>query len=158
MRYLALEAMEHLATLDNETLSLVKKHQETIILALKDPDISIRKRALDLLYGITDRSNSKAIVSELLSYLATADYAIREELVLKIAILAEKFASHYSWFVDVMMQLISLAGDFVGDDIWYRVVHIVTNHEDIQEYAARIVFEVQVPHSHPHSLPGPQAT
>jgi len=141
MKYLALEAMEHLAALDNETAGLVKKHQETVILALKDPDISIRKRALDLLYGMCDRNNAKAIVSELLTYLATADFTMREELVIKIAILAEKFAAHYSWFVDVILQLISLAGDFVSDDIWFRVVQIVTNHEDIQEYAAKTVFE-----------------
>lgn len=70
-----------MAALDTETANLVMKHQETVILALRDPDISIRKRALDLLYGMCDRDNSKTIVSELLSYLTTADYAIREELV-----------------------------------------------------------------------------
>lgn len=134
--------MGHLASLDSETANLVKKHQETVILALRDADISIRKRALDLLYGMCDKNNAKGIVSELLSYLATADFAIREELVLKIAILAEKFTNLYSWYVDVILQLISLAGDFVSDDIWYRVVQIVTNHEDIQEYAAKTVFEV----------------
>jgi len=88
-----------------------------------------------------DKNNAKGIVSELLGYLATADYAIREELVLKIAILAEKFAPHYSWYVDVVLQLITLAGDFVSDDIWYRVVQIVTNHDDIQEYAAKTVYQ-----------------
>eukprot|EP01114_Cavostelium_apophysatum_P019630 TRINITY_DN6382_c0_g1_i1.p1 TRINITY_DN6382_c0_g1~~TRINITY_DN6382_c0_g1_i1.p1 ORF type:complete len:964 (-),score=261.68 TRINITY_DN6382_c0_g1_i1:12-2903(-) len=139
IRYLALEALGHLATLDSETAGLVRKYQETVILALRDPDISIRKRALDLLYGMCDKNNSKTIVSELLSYLATADFLIREELVLKIAILAEKFTTQYSWYVDVILQLISLAGDFVSDDIWYRVIQIVTNHEDIQEYAARTV-------------------
>jgi AP-2 complex subunit alpha len=38
--------------------------------------------------------------------------------------------------VDVILQCISLAGDFVTEDIWYRVVQIVTNNEDLQEYAA----------------------
>ena len=141
IRYLALEAMGRFAALDNETAAIAKKHQETVILALNDPDISIRKRALDLLYGLCDKNNSKAIVSELLNYLATADFAIREDLVLKIAILGEKFAAHYSWYVDVILQLISLAGDFVSDEIWFRVVQIVTNHEDIQEYAAKTAFE-----------------
>ena len=37
---------------------------------------------------------------------------------LKIAILAEKFASDLRWYVDVILQLISHAGDFVSDDIW----------------------------------------
>ena len=38
--------------------------------------------------------------------------------VLKIAILAEKYASDLRWYVDVILQLISHAGDFVYDEIW----------------------------------------
>ena len=51
---------------------------------------------------------------------------------LKIAILAEKFSQTYAWYVDVILQLIRIAGDYVSDDIWFRVVKIVTNNEDIQ--------------------------
>ncbi|EGC33198.1 hypothetical protein DICPUDRAFT_56580 [Dictyostelium purpureum] len=140
IRYLGLEAMSHFASLSNETSIMIKKYQDTVLLSLKDSDISIRRRALDLLYGMCDKNTCKHIVAELLSYLQTADYAIREELVIKIANLAEKFASNYSWYVDVILQLITTAGDFVGDDIWFRVVKIVTNHEDIQAYAASTVF------------------
>lgn len=149
IRYLGLEAMSHLASLSTETSNMVKKYQETVIISLKDADISIRRRALDLLYGMCDKYTSKEIVGELLSYLLTADYAIREELVIKLANLAEKFASNYQWYVDVILQLITLAGDFVSDDIWHRVIKIVTNHEDVQEYAARTVFKaLQFPTSH----------
>lgn len=35
-------------------------------------------------------------------------------------------------YVDVILQLIEKAGDFVSDDIWYRVVQFVTNNEDLQ--------------------------
>ncbi|THG03708.1 hypothetical protein TEA_021950 [Camellia sinensis var. sinensis] len=69
-------------------------------------------------------------------YLSTADFAMREELSLKAAILAEKFAPDLSWYVDVILQLIDKAGDFVSDDIWFRVVQFVTNNEDLQPYAA----------------------
>ncbi|KAF8403200.1 hypothetical protein HHK36_011299 [Tetracentron sinense] len=115
---------------------IIKRHQAQIITSLKDPDISIRRRALDLLYGMCDVSNAKDIVEELLQYLSTADFAMREELALKAAILAEKFSPDLSWYVDVILQLIDKAGDFVSDDIWYRVVQFVTNNEDLQPYAA----------------------
>ena len=60
----------------------VKKHQETVITALKtERDVSVRQRAVDLLYAMCDRSNAEEIVSEMLSYLETADYSIREEMV-----------------------------------------------------------------------------
>lgn len=44
-------------------------------------DVSVRQRAVDLLYAMCDRSNAKQIVAEMLSYLETANYSIREEIV-----------------------------------------------------------------------------
>ncbi|KAG5458166.1 MAG: adaptin N terminal region-domain-containing protein, partial [Olpidium bornovanus] len=141
IRYLALDAMAHLAAFC-ESLEPIKKHQETIIQSLRDRDISVRRRGLDLLYSMCDVTNAKEIVAELLRYLSSADYEIREEMVLKIAILAEKFATENSWYVDTILQLITTAGDHVGDEVWYRVTQIVANNEDLQEYAARMVLNV----------------
>ncbi|KAJ7546340.1 hypothetical protein O6H91_08G036300 [Diphasiastrum complanatum] len=135
IRYLGLENMTRMLLVADVQES-IKRHQAQIITSLKDPDISIRRRSLDLLYGMCDVSNAKDIVEELLQYLTTADFAIREELALKAAILAEKFAPDLSWYVDVILQLIEKAGDFVSDDIWYRVVQFVTNNEDLQAYSA----------------------
>jgi AP-2 complex subunit alpha len=87
--------MAHLAACSS-SLSPVKKHQDTIILSLKDRDISVRRRALDLLYSMCDTSNAKIIVGELVRYLQIADYNLREEMVLKIAILTERFATEVS--------------------------------------------------------------
>lgn len=138
LRYLGLETMAHLAACA-DSLEPIKRHQETIMMSLRDKDISVRRRGLDLLYSMCDMSNAKTIVSELLRYLQVADYAMREEMVLKIAILAEKFATAYSWYLDIILQLISTAGDQVGEEVWFRVVQIVTNNEELQEYAAKTV-------------------
>ncbi|GFP95383.1 ap-2 complex subunit alpha-2 [Phtheirospermum japonicum] len=135
IRYLGLENMTRMLMV-TDVHEIIKRHQAQIITSLKDPDISIRRRALDLLYGMCDVSNAKDIVEELLQYLSSADFAMREELSLKAAILAEKFAPDLSWYVDVILQLIDKAGDFVSDDIWFRVVQFVTNNEDLQPYAA----------------------
>jgi len=148
VRYLGLDTMAHLAA-RADSLDPIKRHQSTIILSLRDKDISVRRRALDLLYSMCDVDNSELIVEELLRYLRVADYALREEMVLKIAILTEKYANSYKWYIDTILQLISAAGDHVGDEVWYRVVQIVTNTEDLQEYAARVVFEhLKAPSAH----------
>ena len=107
VRYLGLEAMTHLAA-RAETLDPIKQHQDDILLALKDKDISVRRQGLDLLYSMCDSTNARPIVGELLKYLQTADYAIREEMVLKIAILTEKYATDIQWYVDISLRLISL--------------------------------------------------
>lgn len=140
VRYLGLDTMAHLAACA-ESLEPIKLHQGTIILSLRDKDISVRRRGLDLLYSMCDVDNARKIVAELLRYLAVADYALREELVLKIAILTEKFATEYNWYVDTILQLISSAGDHVGEEVWFRVIQIVTNNEDVQKYAATKVYE-----------------
>ena len=63
---------------------------------------------------------------------------------MKVAILAEKYATDYKWYVDVILNLIRLAGDYVSEEVWYRVIQIVINREDVQGYAAKTVFEVSL--------------
>lgn len=76
--------------------------------------------------------------------------------VLKVAILAEKYATDYTWYVDVILNLIRIAGDYVSEEVWYRVIQIVINREDVQGYAAKTVFEVR--NSHTHNLTDSQFT
>ncbi|EFH48933.1 hypothetical protein ARALYDRAFT_352355 [Arabidopsis lyrata subsp. lyrata] len=140
IRYLGLENMTRMLMV-TDVQDIIKKHQSQIITSLKtltsdsllvELSCSIRRRDLDLLYGMCDVSNAKDIVEELLQYLSTMEFSMQEELSLKAAILAEKFAPDLSWYVDVILQLIDKAGDFVSDDIWFRVVQFVTNNEDLQ--------------------------
>ncbi|KAM6950566.1 AP-2 complex subunit alpha-2-like isoform 2-T2 [Lycodopsis pacificus] len=149
LRYLALESMCTLAS-SEFSHEAVKTHIDTVINALKtERDVSVRQRAVDLLYAMCDRSNSKQIVAEMLSYLENADYSIREEIVLKVAILAEKYAVDYTWYVDTILNLIRMAGDYVSEEVWYRVIQIVINRDDVQGYAAKTVFEaLQAPACH----------
>ncbi|XP_067902892.1 AP-2 complex subunit alpha-2-like isoform X2 [Heterodontus francisci] len=149
LRYLALESMWLLAS-SEFSREAVKTHIETVISALKtERDVSVRQRAVDLLYGMCDRSNAQQIVAEMLNYLENADYSIREEIVLKVAILAEKYAVDYTWYVDTILNLIRIAGDYVSEEVWYRVIQIVINRDDVQGYAAKTVFEaLQAPACH----------
>ncbi|CAI6098465.1 hypothetical protein V2G26_001108 [Clonostachys chloroleuca] len=148
VRYLGLEAMTHLAA-RAETLQPIKQHQEIILSSLKDRDISVRRKGLDLLYSMCDTDNAQIIVAELLHYLQNADFAIREEMVLKIAILTEKYATDVQWYVDISLRLIAMAGDHVSDEVWQRVIQIVTNNEELQVYAAQNILQyVRSDHCH----------
>ena len=140
VRYLGLDAMTHFAA-RAETLDPIKRHQNIIFGSLRDRDISVRRKGLDLLYSMCDPSNSQPIVNELLKYLQSADFAIREEMVLKIAILTEKYATDIQWYVDISLRLIAMAGDHVSDEVWQRVIQIVTNNEELQVYAAQNILE-----------------
>lgn len=148
LRYLALETMTHIASLGDPRMAL-PQYEKKITECLADPDISIRKQTLELLYSMCNQRNAERIVSQLLSYLSHAEEDIKEEAVLKIAILAEKYVTDYTWYVDVILKLITTAGDEASDAVCHRVVHIVTNHEDSQEYAAYTMMQaLKQPHCH----------
>jgi hypothetical protein len=151
-RYMGLEAMRKLALLP-EMVPTIRTHQTTILASLKDADVSLRKRALDLLFAICDKSNCEDIVDELMSMLQLEGLGMREELVLKVAILAEKYAPDLQWYVDTVMKLVSYAGAFVTDDIWFRIVQIITNNDDLQDYAAsRALLHIQDPELHENGV------
>eukprot|EP00656_Telonema_subtile_P051160 TRINITY_DN6821_c0_g1_i1.p1 TRINITY_DN6821_c0_g1~~TRINITY_DN6821_c0_g1_i1.p1 ORF type:complete len:704 (+),score=253.92 TRINITY_DN6821_c0_g1_i1:193-2304(+) len=146
-KYLGLEAMARLAKLPNGS-DYIRRHQDTVVTELGNPDISIRRRALDLAYEMCDTKNVSTLVDTLLNHLDHSDYAIREELVLKISVLASRYSQDHD-YVTYVMRLIEKAGDFVEDDIWHRAVRVVHANDEIQESAAQLSFEyLQAPILH----------
>ena len=49
--------------------------------------------------------------------------------VLKVAILAEKFATDYSWYVDTILTLIRIAGDYVSEEVSQIILHFPRSYE-----------------------------
>lgn len=141
IRYLGLDAMNRLVNLEGP--NAVKVHQSTVLESLKDVDISVRRRALGLLFSLTDGENVHFIVSELLVNLSSAESAMKDEMVVKIAILGEKFnAGNMQWYVDIMVKVIIMAGDYVAEAVWHRIVLLVINHSEVHEYAAEKMLEI----------------
>ena len=53
-------------------------------------------------------------------------------------------------YLDVMLKLVRIAGDHVTEEVWHRVVQMVTNRTDVQDYAAKTCFEALLdPCCHP---------
>jgi len=153
LRYLGLALMSRMSFCTSVNfLASVREHQVVIMNSLRDADISIRRRALDMLYCMCETSNAGEIVGELLDYLPSADFNIREDLVLKIAILAEKFAADLAWYVDVILNIITQAGNYVSEDVWQRLCQLVTNNPKVQKHAAEMVFKAVAPNSAPEVL------
>lgn len=140
IRYLALSTLNTLAAMP-DLREAIKVYQSEVVSALHDADISIRKRALTLLFSMCDASNVHDIVEELVKYLVTADFDIREELALKTAILAERYSiNDRMWFIEIALQMIDKAGDFINDDLWHRLVQVATNNPTLHADTAKLMF------------------
>eukprot|EP01023_Acetabularia_acetabulum_P060661 TRINITY_DN72938_c0_g1_i2.p2 TRINITY_DN72938_c0_g1~~TRINITY_DN72938_c0_g1_i2.p2 ORF type:complete len:167 (+),score=40.42 TRINITY_DN72938_c0_g1_i2:216-716(+) len=83
IKYLALENMARLAVVP-DLFGAIKEKQAVVLASLKDHDVSIRKRALDLLYKICDSSNAHQILNELLATLPAADQTMKEQMVMNL--------------------------------------------------------------------------
>ncbi len=146
VKYLALEALTNVLVLPGSEEAL-KAQMEKILKALDDLDPSIRRRALDLLYLMCNNNNVHEIIEELLKYTEKTDIMIKEELVLKIAILAERFAANLEWYLDVIISLLANSGDYITDDIWWRCCQIVTGfgenvNSNLQKYSVGAIMHV----------------
>lgn len=53
----------------------VQRHRATIVDCVKDADVSIRRRALELVYALVNESNIRPLTRELLDYLAVRESA-----------------------------------------------------------------------------------
>ncbi len=62
----------------------VQKHKNIILECLRDSDISIKTRALDLIYLIVNSSNIKQIIKECLNFLFTAETDFKLGLTTKV--------------------------------------------------------------------------
>ena len=137
-RYLGLDAM--IKFVKQHGPAELRDHLFAVIAALKDSDISIQKKALELLYVMTDTTNAESTVAELCNFLDEVDSVMKEDMVIKIALLTENHAKgsqhQMQWYIDTILKVLLGAGDYTSENVWHRVVHLVTNTQQLQEYAA----------------------
>ena len=81
MRYVALHTLTKVVAIDPKA---VQRHKNVIVQCVKDSDVSIRKRALELACALVNDTNIEAFMKELLQFVADSEPAFRSELVDKV--------------------------------------------------------------------------
>lgn len=110
---------------------------------LKENDNSIKILAIDLLYMITNETNVKTIVKELLNHLLVLneeDAEFLQELVNKVCQIVEKHAPSRRWYVDIMIKVLILAGNYVDEDSSASLIHLIIGTPELQSYAVHKLF------------------
>jgi AP-4 complex subunit epsilon-1 len=114
LKYLGITA---LAEIVKDHPKYAADHQLAVIECLEDPDETLRRKTLDLLYRMVNPVNVEFIVSKLLTFLAdTTDEFLRAELVARITSSAERFAPSNTWYVQTVTRVLEVAGDLVQPD------------------------------------------
>ncbi|KAK4485779.1 hypothetical protein RD792_008426, partial [Penstemon davidsonii] len=138
IRYVALNMLMKAITLDTQA---VQRQRATILECVKDPDASIRKRALELVYLLVNESNVKSLTKELVDYLEVSDQEFKGDLTAKICSIVEKFSPEKIWYIDQMLKVLSEAGNYVKDEVWHALIVVITNASNLHGYTVRSLYK-----------------
>lgn len=118
----------------------VQRHRSTIVECFQDPDISIRRRALELSYALINQSNVRVMVRELLTFMEDCDSEFKPQLVSQIALASERFAPNKRWHIDTLMRTFALAGNHTKENVLSAFILLVIDAPDLQVYAAQRLY------------------
>lgn len=137
IRYVALNTLIKVVAVEPNA---VQRHRNTILECLRDPDISIRRRALDLSFTLINESNVRVLIRELLAFLEVADTEFKPAMTTQIGIAADRFAPTKRWHVDTMLRVLKLAGNFVKEQILSSFVRLIATTPDLQTYSVQKLY------------------
>jgi len=120
----------------NSASAALQKHRTTVVDCLKDPDISIRQRALELIYYMVNQDNVESLAAELLNYLVICPREHRRDICTRIFRVVEKYSPDDRWRVDTLITMLTIAGREASRDVQNAtVIYISRSPSDIHAYA-----------------------
>ena len=137
IRYVALNTLNKVVAIEPNA---VQRHRNTILDCLRDPDISIRRRALDLSFMLINEGNVRVLIRELLAFLEVADVEFKPLMTSQIGIAADRFAPNKRWHVDTLLRILKLAGNYVKEQILSSLVRLVATTPELQTYCVQKLY------------------
>jgi AP-1 complex subunit gamma-1 len=137
IRYVALNTLAKVAPIDATS---VQRHRNTIVDCLRDNDISIRRRALDLIALLCTDQNVRILAKEMLNYLTVCDPEFEPDLTEKLCVLIAKWAPSRKWHVDTMVRVLIIAGNSVPPSVLPTLVQLISSAPELQIYAVHKFF------------------
>ncbi|KAF9580384.1 clathrin associated protein complex large subunit [Lunasporangiospora selenospora] len=137
IRYVALTTLNKSISLD---INAVQRHRNIILDCLRDADISIRRRALELSFSLINESNVRVLTRELLAFLEVADNEFKPSMTTKICLAAERFAPNKRWHIDTVLRVLKLAGNYVREEMLAAFIRLVTQTSELHGYTVQKLY------------------
>lgn len=120
----------------NTAAAALQRHRTTVVDCLRDPDISIRQRALELIYHLVNRDNVEALTAELLNYLVLCPREHRSDICTRVLRVVDKYSPEDRWRVDTLITMLTIAGRECNQNVQSSTaVYISSCSEDLRAYS-----------------------
>ncbi|KAJ1733410.1 clathrin associated protein complex large subunit [Coemansia sp. Benny D160-2] len=127
VRYVALATLS--AAVITEAPS-VQRHRATVVQCMRDSDISIRRRALDLSFALINAQNVKPMVTDILRVLPVADMEFRSSMVYRLCAAITLFGDSLEWRVERMLRVLSMGGNYVNMRDMFKFIRSIALEAD----------------------------
>ncbi|RNF08563.1 putative adaptor gamma-1 chain [Trypanosoma rangeli] len=117
----------------------VREHQDTILDCLKDVDISIRRRALDLTVALVTEDNLRLLVPDLVSYLTVSAEEMREDVTLHLCRIIESKSPNTEWRVEYSLRVLRLAKQYAPVEFATRLIALLSK-DTTETQTSAVVF------------------
>lgn len=131
IRYVALNTLLKVVHAD---LGSIQRHRATIVECLKDPDVSLKRRAMELCFALINKQNIVEMIDELMQFLAICEPEFKADCSSNMFIAMEKCAPSRKWHIDQMTRVLKTACNNVRDDIVSNFIMLISNTPDLQYY------------------------
>lgn len=149
IRYVALNTLNKVVSVDVQS---VQRHRNTIVDCLKDPDISIRRRALDLVYLLVNPKNISELMPEMLNFLQNSELEYRQDLTTKICSVIERHSPTKLYQIDTMIKILSMSGKYVREELCAGLIALISQTQDLQKYAVNKLYVALKAHAQTGSI------
>ena len=136
-KYISLNTLREVIKTD---ISSVQKHKNIILECLKDNDISICRRALELTFLIINNSNVKQIVKELINFLLIAADEFKLELTTRTSQSIIAYGPNVKWQVDNLIKMMCMSGNFFSEDTVSSIINLIISNEELKIYSVHKLF------------------
>ncbi|CAF1019252.1 unnamed protein product [Adineta ricciae] len=138
IRYVALNTLLRVVHADQNA---VQRHRATIVECLKDADVSIKRRAMELCFALINSNNIRTMISEMLEFLAICETEFKADCTSNMFLAMDRFAPSRRWHVDQMIKVLTTAGNSVRDDIVSSLISIISLTPELHGYAAHQLYK-----------------
>ncbi|KAK0045846.1 AP-1 complex subunit gamma-1-like isoform X2 [Biomphalaria pfeifferi] len=137
IRYVALNTLLRVVNAD---YNAVQRHRTTIVDCLKDPDVSIRRRAIELSFALINHNNIRGMMKELLLFLETCDPEFKSDCCSNIVMAASKYSPNKRWHIDTVLKVLTTAGNYIKGDVVTIAIQLVSETSSLHAYSVQQLY------------------